>query len=144
TRTLRNSEFVLQARACGCRGWRLLLRQVLPNLKPVLYAQFWVSIPIFLLSEANLGILGLGVAEPLPSWGNLLRGLENYSAVLNNPWRVAPLGLLIIVVSCFQLILPLEDFRSCGAFGLHSSSLLFLLFLPPPRLPSRAGTFRSA
>src|SRR2546427_8535040 len=32
-----------------------------------------------------------------------LRGLENYSAVLNNPWRVAPLGLLIIVVSCFQL-----------------------------------------
>ena len=111
-RALRNSDFVLQARACGCSRVRLLLRQVLPNLKPLLYAQFWISIPLFILSEANLGILGLGVSEPLPSWGNLLRGLENYSAVLNNPWRLAPLGLLLIVVSCFQLILSGEDLHS--------------------------------
>ena len=108
-RGLRNSEFVLQARACGCPSWRLLLRQVLPNLKPVLCAQFWISIPIFILTEANLGILGLGVTEPLPSWGNLLRGLENWPAVRANPWKLAPLGLLLIVVSCFQLILPQED-----------------------------------
>ncbi len=38
--------------------------------------------PVFILSEANLGLLGLGVSEPLPSWGALLRELENYSAVL--------------------------------------------------------------
>ncbi len=48
----------------------------MPNLKPVLYAQFWISIPVFILSEANLGILGLGVAEPMPSWGSLLKELE--------------------------------------------------------------------
>ena len=66
----------MQARASGCTAWRLSLVHVLPNLKPVLYAQFWISIPVFILSEANLGILGLGVAEPLPSWGSLLRELE--------------------------------------------------------------------
>jgi len=54
---LRNSDFVLQARASGLHGPRLFLIHVLPNLKPVLYAQFWISIPVFILSEANLGIL---------------------------------------------------------------------------------------
>ncbi len=111
-RSLRNSDFVLQARACGSAGLRVLLRQVLPNLRPVLYAQFLISIPVFILAEANLGVLGLGVAEPLPSWGNLLRGLENWSAVQANPWRVAPLLLLVIVVSLFQVVLPHEDFAA--------------------------------
>ncbi len=109
-RALRNSDFVLQARACGCSRFRLLVRQILPNLKPVLLAQFWVAIPLFILTEANLGILGLGVAEPLPSWGSLLRGLENWPAVEANPWRLAPVVLLLVVVSCFQLVLPREDF----------------------------------
>ena len=43
--SLRNSDFVRQARASGIRGARLFWIHVLPNLKPVLYAQFWISIP---------------------------------------------------------------------------------------------------
>ena len=79
--SLRNSDFVMQARAAGIRGARLFWVHVLPNLKPVLYAQFWISIPVFILSEANLGILGLGVAEPMPSWGSLLKELEGLVSV---------------------------------------------------------------
>ena len=105
---LRNSEFVLQARASGIHGLRLLALHVLPNLKPVLYAQFWISIPVFILSEANLGILGLGVSEPLPSWGSLLRELEGFNA-FSEPWRLAPLVLLVIVVTSFQMILSREE-----------------------------------
>ena len=111
-RALRNSDFVLQAEACGCSKTRLLFRHVLPNLKPVLFAQFLISIPLFILTEANLGMLGLGVVEPLPSWGNLLRGLENYAVLPMNPWRLAPLCLLVVVVACFQFLLPLEELRS--------------------------------
>ena len=73
---LSSSEFILMARSTGSSGFRLLWRHVIPNLKPVLFAQFWISIPVFILTEANLGILGLGVAEPLPSWGTLLQELE--------------------------------------------------------------------
>ena len=109
-RGLRDSDFVLQAKACGCSSRRVLLQQVLPNLRPALFAQFLISIPVFILTEANLGILGLGVSEPLPSWGGLLRGLENWSAVQANPARLAPLLLLLVVVSCFQLVLRQEDF----------------------------------
>ncbi|HEX7288284.1 MAG TPA: ABC transporter permease [Candidatus Angelobacter sp.] len=111
-RTLRASDFVLLARASGNGGARLLWRHILPNLKPVLYAQFWVSIPVFILAEANLGMLGLGVTEPLPSWGGLLRELESFSAFSAQPWQFAPLALFIVVVACFHIALPRKEFSA--------------------------------
>lgn len=108
-RSLRTADFVLQARAMGYRSNRVFFVHVLPNLKPVLTAQFWVLIPTFILAEANLGLLGLGVAEPLPSWGNLLRELENFSAVKANPFLLAPLLLLVLVVGCLQILLLDEE-----------------------------------
>jgi peptide/nickel transport system permease protein len=105
---LRQSGFLLQARALGLHRSRLFAIQVVPNLKPILYAQFWVSIPVFILSEANLGILGLGVAEPMPSWGSLLKEIEGLSSIGEQPWKLVPLVLLIIVVTLFQLGLSRE------------------------------------
>ena len=107
-RELRNSDFLLLARAGGSAPGRILMKHVLPHLRPVLFAQFWISIPLFILTEATLSMLGLGVMEPLPSWGNLLKGLENFSAVRANPWMLAPLVLLVVVVISFQLALPAE------------------------------------
>lgn len=107
--SLRSSDFVTQARASGIRGARLFWIHVLPNLKPVLYAQFWISIPAFTLSEANLGILGLGVAEPLPSWGSLLKELEGMVSVGEEPWKFVPLALLVVVVTSFQFVLSKQE-----------------------------------
>lgn len=108
-KALAHSEMALLARASGSGGMRLLWRHILPNLKPVLQAQFWVSIPVFILAEANLGLLGLGVAEPLPSWGSLLRELENYSALTAQPVQWIPLALLVLTVGSFQLALNREE-----------------------------------
>jgi peptide/nickel transport system permease protein len=107
--SLRASDFVRQARASGVRGARLFWVHVLPNLKPVLLAQFWISIPVFILSEANLGILGLGVAEPMPSWGSLLKELEGLVSVGEEPWKFVPLLLLVAVVTSFQLVLSKQE-----------------------------------
>ncbi len=112
-RTLVNSDYLVQASASGISRWRLFWRHLLPNLQPILLAQFWISVPVFILSEANLGLLGLGVSEPLPSWGGMLRELENYSAVFQNPWMLAPVILLVVVVSCLQLLLGTEERASC-------------------------------
>lgn len=113
TRTLVNADYLLQARASGINGTRLFWKHLMPNLRPILLAQFWISVPVFILSEANLGLLGLGVSEPLPSWGALLRELENYTAVLQNPWMLAPVVLLVIVVACLQVALRTEDQVPC-------------------------------
>ena len=108
-RGIRDSDFLLLARSSGCSPQRLLLRHVAPNLRPILHAQFWMSIPLFILTEANLSILGLGVMEPMPSWGNLMRGFEDFSLLAANPWKLAPLLLLVIVVMCLQLVLPVQE-----------------------------------
>src|SRR4029077_4204813 len=109
TRNIRNSDFLLLARSTGCSPMRMIFRQIFPNLRPALFAQFWVSIPVFILTEATLSMLGLGVSEPMPSWGNLLRGLQDFSAVGSNPGRFAPLVMLTLVVICFQIILPSQE-----------------------------------
>src|SRR6267378_89509 len=108
--SLEARDFMIQARARGCGHWRLLAVHLLPNLRPVVAAQFWMSIPIFILSEANLGFLGLGVAEPLPSWGSLLSGLQSLDTLAAGPWRLAPLALLVLVMTCFHLVVPMDDF----------------------------------
>jgi peptide/nickel transport system permease protein len=108
-RSLRDADFIRQARASGIRGMRLFWIHVMPNLKPVLYAQFWISIPAFILSEANLGILGLGVAEPMPSWGSLLKELEGLTSIGEEPWKFVPLILLVVVVTLFQFALSNQE-----------------------------------
>jgi peptide/nickel transport system permease protein len=74
----------------------------------MLWAQFLILLPGFILSEATLSFLGLGVAEPLPSWGGLLRDLEDYSAVAEQPWRLAPLVLMFLTVLSLQNLAPKE------------------------------------
>ena len=108
-RGVRDSDYLLLARSSGCRPARLLLGHVAPNLRPLFYVQFFISIPLFILTEANLSILGLGVMEPMPSWGNLVRGFEDFSTLAASPWRLVPLILLVIVVMCFQLVLPSQE-----------------------------------
>ena len=100
-RSLRSSDLVVQARACGLPKGRVLVKHVLPNVRPILTAQFRASIPIYILAEANLGLLGLGVADPLPSWGNLLRPLE--SGLVPDAAAWAPLILMLVVVSCLYV-----------------------------------------
>jgi ABC-type dipeptide/oligopeptide/nickel transport system permease subunit len=110
-RGLRDSDFVLQARASGLHGARLLAVHLVPNLKPILMAQLWIAIPVFIISEANLGILGLGVSEPLPSWGSLLREMESFASFGFEAWKLVPLALLVLVVSSFQIVLSQQEVR---------------------------------
>jgi peptide/nickel transport system permease protein len=104
-RKLNDSDFMLQARATGCS--RLLRKHLIPNVMPILWAQLWITIPAYVLAETTLGMLGLGVMEPLPSWGNLLRELEGGAT---NPWMLAPVLLLAAVVGSFQVIFEREDY----------------------------------
>jgi peptide/nickel transport system permease protein len=103
-RSFRESDFVLQARALGLPEARVLLRHILPNLRPILLAQFWTSIPIFILAEANLGFLGLCAGEPFPTWGNLLRDLQ--SPLMLRPEAFAPVAAVVLTVLCFKFIAP--------------------------------------
>jgi peptide/nickel transport system permease protein len=107
TRKLRESDFTLQASAAGCGKLRILWRHVIPNLKPLLLAQLWTTIPVFILAEANLGLLGLSASEPFPTWGNLLRDLQNPFSL--RPEAFAPLAVVMLSVACFKLATPAQE-----------------------------------
>jgi peptide/nickel transport system permease protein len=101
--SMRQSEFIILARSNGISGLRLLARHVAPNLRPVLLAQFLIAVPVFILSEANLSVLGLGVSEPLPSLGSLLRDLESVLSIRADIWRFVPLAVIVVLVSALQM-----------------------------------------
>lgn len=103
---LKEAPWVVQVRALGVSPYRLVLRHVLPSLVPVLIAQFLFVMPTLVLAEANLGLLGLGVAEPLPSLGTLLREWENFGRVRANPSLLAPGVVLISTVLALRILLP--------------------------------------
>lgn len=103
-RSALGATFLLQAESAGLTRSRILLSHLLPHLRPVLLAQFLMLIPLFILGEANLSLLGLGVSEPLPSWGSLLAELNNISSLAEKPWLLAPAAALFASVLCFSLV----------------------------------------
>ncbi len=111
-RDMMKSEFVWMARATGFSGLKLIRLHMIPNLRGTLLAQFWISVPVFIIAEANLGVLGLGVSEPLPSLGSLLRELQHVVTLRPEPWQFVPLIVLIVVVSSFQTLLNKQEVRA--------------------------------
>ena len=103
---LRSAEWMLHGRASGLRTLQLIRLHVVPHLRPLLLPQFLVCVPAFLVAEANLGALGLGVGEPMPSWGAMLLELDNSALLARSAWIYLPIALLVIV------LLALESFTA--------------------------------
>lgn len=99
-------EYVHAARGFGASGWYLLRRHVLPEAFPVALTQAALLAPQYILAEVTLSFLGLGVAQPVPSWGNLLAGLQKLYVLDHCWWMFAP-GLAMILV--FLLYYSLAD-----------------------------------
>lgn len=107
------SAHIVAVRARGATPARVVIRHLLPELAPVLAGQFLALAPVFLLAEANLGLLGLGVSEPMASWGNLLKELETLAvagpgALFRSWWMLAPLACLLISTGSLFILAPRE------------------------------------
>jgi peptide/nickel transport system permease protein len=83
-------DFVRAARGFGATHAYLLRRHILPETSSVLLTQSALLIPQYVLAEMTLSFLGLGVPEPVPSWGNLLSSLQQYSVLISYWWMYLP------------------------------------------------------
>ena len=89
----------------GAGNVRIVFTHVLPNIIAPVVVQATLSIASAILTEASLSFLGVGVAPPTPSWGNMINAATNLTTLLNRPWIWLPPGLCILVtVLCINLI----------------------------------------
>jgi peptide/nickel transport system permease protein len=93
----KHRDYVLAARGFGASNLYVLRRHVLPETLPVLLTQAALLVPQFILGEVTLSFLGLGVSEPVPSWGSMLARLQKYY-VLEFYWWMLAAGLALVPI----------------------------------------------
>ena len=97
--SLREETYVKVSEAFGMKKTHVMFRQILPNILTPITVSVTACIPGYILSEASLSFLGLGVGETTPTWGNIINAGTNLSALLNTWWLwLIPGALLTIFV----------------------------------------------
>jgi peptide/nickel transport system permease protein len=88
--SVKERDFVRAARGFGASDIYLLRRHILPETASVVLTQAAILVPQFVLAEMTLSFLGLGVPEPISSWGNLLATLQQYNVLVSYWWMYLP------------------------------------------------------
>jgi peptide/nickel transport system permease protein len=102
-RSLRERDFVLAARMLGLSSRWIMFRELMPNaIGPIIVAAT-LTVARAILLEAYISFLGYGIQPPLPSWGNMLNGAQQYLA--SAPWLAIVPGIAItLAVTSFNFI----------------------------------------
>jgi peptide/nickel transport system permease protein len=103
--SLRSLDYVEATRALGANNRRIIMRHLLPNsIAPIIVAAT-LGVGDFIITESFLSFLGLGVQDPVPSWGNLMQGAQEYATFITdiNPtveirgWLILFPGMMILL-----------------------------------------------
>lgn len=103
--SFREQEFVTAARCLGTQNHRIIIRHILPNVIAPMVAMVSFTVGNAILTEAGLSFLGLGVAPPTPSWGNMLETARNLEILQDLPWMwIPPAAITVLTVLCVNFI----------------------------------------
>jgi peptide/nickel transport system permease protein len=95
--SIKQREFVQAATAMGGQPFYIIVRHILPQTATYIIISATLAIPSFIVAESVLSLIGLGIQQPDPSWGNMLSAATNASILVLQPWLVWPPALLIIL-----------------------------------------------
>ena len=104
TLSIRERDFVLAAKAIGSTDARIIVQHILPNLTAVTLTQAALAAPGYILAEVTLSYLGLGVPEPLPSWGGMLASVGGVQQLSAFWWNLSPGAAIFITSLAFYLL----------------------------------------
>lgn len=103
--SLKERTFVQASQSMGGRSLHIITRHILPQTATYVIITATLAIPSYIVSEAVLSLIGLGIQEPDPSWGNMLAAGTNAQILVLNPWLVwPPAALIVITVLAFSLL----------------------------------------
>jgi len=101
---LRENEFTLAAKALGSTDLRVIFRHMLPNAMSYVIVSATLAIPGLIIAEATLSFLGLGIKEPMTSWGELLNDAQQWAVLESRPWLLLPGVFILISVLAFNFL----------------------------------------
>ena len=99
--SMRERDFVMAAQAMGASSWRIIVKEILPNLWPTAIVFTSLSLPAYIAAEATFSFLGVGVRPPASTFGLVLSDAVGY-------WRNDPAYLLIPSVILIAIVLSLN------------------------------------
>lgn len=101
--TLRSREFVEAARAIGVSTPTIIVRHIIPNLMGIVVIYTTITVPSVIIVESILSFLGLGIQEPMTSWGVLIE--DGVGVMESSPWMLLfPAAMLSITLYCFNYV----------------------------------------
>ena len=100
--SLKQEPYVDSCRVNGVGGASIMFRHLLPNTVGVITVNVTMSIAGYVLSEAGLSYLGLGVSPSIPTWGNIMNAAKSLSIMVNNPqmWIIPGVAISLFVLAC--------------------------------------------
>lgn len=93
--SIREEEYVQALQAFGLNDFVVAYKHMLPNAIGPILVNITLSTAMFILEEAALSFLGLGVPLEIATWGNILNSAQDQSVLLNNWWIWLPVGIII-------------------------------------------------
>jgi peptide/nickel transport system permease protein len=105
TLALREREFIEAAKVSGASSWRIIRKEILPNVVTPLLVQSTYLLPNFVTAEAGLSFLGVGIVEPTPDWGQMFSKASTELVLQNDiTYMFFPGVSMIIFVVAFNLL----------------------------------------
>jgi peptide/nickel transport system permease protein len=102
--SLREEEFIISAQLDGVSGIRLIFRHLIPSFTSHIIAAATLAIPGMILGESALSFIGIGLRDPVVSWGVMLNDALNIAAIAKYPWLMLPGLALVITVLAFNYL----------------------------------------
>lgn len=102
--SIRKEDYVQAARALGLSNSRIIARHILPNTMGYVVVATTLRIPGYILGESALSLLGLGIMEPTPSWGNMLQKAMDILELNQHPWVLWPGVFIFLAIMAFNLV----------------------------------------
>ena len=103
--SLKERTFVQASESMGGRSLHIILRHILPQTATYVIISATLAVPGYIISEAILSLIGLGIQEPDPSWGNMLTAGNNAAILVLHPWIIwPPAALIVIAVLSFNVL----------------------------------------
>ncbi|MBJ6360150.1 ABC transporter permease [Paenibacillus sp. GCM10012307] len=101
---LKNEDYVIAAKIAGVSDAKIIIKHLLPGFISYLVVATTLAIPGMILAETAMSFLGLGIRSPATSWGVLLQEAQKIENVALYPWKLFPLGIVILTVLTYNFL----------------------------------------